>query len=92
VLVAVYLVPASGNAQIVDEFKPPAGTCCLPSAAQKLADQLQDWKKGSQRMGFIPMTWDFSCWLPLGTENLSFTVRHLSFCGSEQKNPSTDDK
>jgi len=36
-------VPIAANAQIVDEFKPPTGTCCLQSAAQKLADQLQDW-------------------------------------------------
>ena len=42
-LFAVCLVPIAGNAQIVDEFKPPTGTCCLQSAAQKLADQLQDW-------------------------------------------------
>jgi lysophospholipase L1-like esterase len=45
VMVAACLVPISGNAQVVDEFKPPTGTCCLPSAAQKLADQLQDWNQ-----------------------------------------------
>ena len=44
-LFAVCLVPIAGNAQIVDEFKPPTGTCCLQSAAQKLADQLQDWNQ-----------------------------------------------
>src|SRR6185369_4777184 len=42
VLVAVYLLPVSGNAQVVDEFKPPAGTCCLPSAAQMLARMFPD--------------------------------------------------
>jgi lysophospholipase L1-like esterase len=44
-LVVIFVAPIAGNAQIVDEFKPPAGTCCLPSAAQKLADQLQDWNQ-----------------------------------------------
>lgn len=42
---AVLLVPAVSHAQVVDEFKPPTGTCCLPAAAQKLADQLQDWNQ-----------------------------------------------
>jgi lysophospholipase L1-like esterase len=44
-LLGAFLVPMTGNAQIVDEFKPPAGTCCLPTAAQRLADQLQDWNQ-----------------------------------------------
>ena len=45
VMIAVCLAPITVYAQIVDEFKPPAGTCCLPSAAQRLADQLQDWNQ-----------------------------------------------
>jgi|SRR5579862_6150304 len=32
-------------AQVVDDFKPPRGACCLPGAAQTLADQLQDWNQ-----------------------------------------------
>jgi lysophospholipase L1-like esterase len=36
-------VPAP--AQIADEFNPPQGNCCLPSQAQSLADQLQDWNQ-----------------------------------------------
>ena len=45
VVLAAFALPITGNAQIVDEFKPPTGTCCLPAAAQKLADQLQDWNQ-----------------------------------------------
>jgi lysophospholipase L1-like esterase len=45
VVIAAFALPITGNAQIVDEFKPPTGTCCLPAAAQKLADQLQDWNQ-----------------------------------------------
>jgi lysophospholipase L1-like esterase len=35
--------PASG--QLVDDFQPPRANCCLQSAAQSLADQLQDWNQ-----------------------------------------------
>jgi lysophospholipase L1-like esterase len=35
----------------VDEFKPPAANCCLPSSAQRLADQLQDWNQLSRYAG-----------------------------------------
>ncbi len=38
-------LPASVRAQIVQEFKPPRANCCLPSVAQNLADQLQDWNQ-----------------------------------------------
>src|SRR3984885_3812722 len=33
------------RAQVVDDFKPPRGNCCLPGTAQTLADQLQDWNQ-----------------------------------------------
>jgi lysophospholipase L1-like esterase len=35
----------SARAQLVDDFKPPRGNCCLPGAAQTLANQLQDWNQ-----------------------------------------------
>ncbi len=31
------------RAQLVEQFHPPKSECCLQSAAQRLADQLQDW-------------------------------------------------
>ena len=31
--------------QMVDDFNPPRASCCLASAAQRLADQLQDWNQ-----------------------------------------------
>jgi len=36
---------AAASAQIVEQFTPPRGTCCLPNAAQTLANQLQDWNQ-----------------------------------------------
>jgi lysophospholipase L1-like esterase len=39
-----FLLSAAAHAQAMDDFKAPARTpCCLPGAAQRLADQLQDW-------------------------------------------------
>lgn len=38
-------LPALTRAQLVQEFKPPKANCCLPSLAQNLADQLQDWNQ-----------------------------------------------
>jgi lysophospholipase L1-like esterase len=38
-------LPATTHAQLAPEFKPPKANCCLPSAAQNLADQLQDWNQ-----------------------------------------------
>ena len=35
----------AAQCQLVEEFKPPRGNCCLPGAAQNLADQLQDWNQ-----------------------------------------------
>jgi lysophospholipase L1-like esterase len=32
-------------AQLVDDYKPPRGACCLEGTAQRLADQLQDWNQ-----------------------------------------------
>jgi lysophospholipase L1-like esterase len=44
-LLAGLLTAAAAQAQLVDEFKPPRGNCCLPSSAQTLADALQDWNQ-----------------------------------------------
>lgn len=38
-------LPAALRAQLAPEFKPPKSNCCLPAAAQGLADQLQDWNQ-----------------------------------------------
>ena len=45
VLGAALLLPALASAQLVDEFAPPRSNCCLASAAQALANQLQDWNQ-----------------------------------------------
>jgi len=44
-LLAGVLAPARARAQLVLEFKPPKGNCCLQFVAQSLADQLQDWNQ-----------------------------------------------
>ncbi len=44
-LLVLLAVPASVHGQIVQEFKPSRANCCLPSVAQNLADQLQDWNQ-----------------------------------------------
>jgi len=42
----VGLLPAAAaRAQLVTEFNPAKSNCCLQSAAQGLADQLQDWNQ-----------------------------------------------
>ncbi|MBI4892308.1 MAG: SGNH/GDSL hydrolase family protein [Acidobacteria bacterium] len=52
------LLPAFG--QTVEEFNPPRANCCLPVAAQNLADQLQDWNQfgryhaDNQRLRALP--------------------------------------
>jgi lysophospholipase L1-like esterase len=33
------------HAQLVEDFNPPRANCCLASAAQNLANQLQDWNQ-----------------------------------------------
>jgi lysophospholipase L1-like esterase len=38
-------LPPVIHAQLVQDFKPPKANCCLPSVAQGLADQLQDWNQ-----------------------------------------------
>jgi lysophospholipase L1-like esterase len=43
--VVAFLFPSVIHAQLVQEFKPPRANCCLPSVAQQLADQLQDWNQ-----------------------------------------------
>ena len=37
------LSAAGARAQLVENFNPPRGACCLPGNAQTLANQLQDW-------------------------------------------------
>src|ERR1035441_6570334 len=37
------LFAAAARTQTVDDFKSPRSQCCLPGAAQRLADQLGDW-------------------------------------------------
>lgn len=44
-LAVLALTPISVLAQLADEFTPPRANCCLPAAAQALADQLQDWNQ-----------------------------------------------
>jgi len=47
-------------AQLVDEYAPPKAGCCLQTAAQNLADQLQDWNQlgryhaDNQRLKALP--------------------------------------
>ncbi len=36
---------SAAHGQLVDDFAPPRGTCCLAGAAQNLANQLQDWNQ-----------------------------------------------
>ena len=42
------LFAAAAQAQTVDDFKSPHAPCCLPGAAQRLADQLGDWNQLGQ--------------------------------------------
>jgi lysophospholipase L1-like esterase len=44
-LVVLFTLPLFAHAQLSDEYKPPRGNCCLPNAAQTLANQLQDWNQ-----------------------------------------------
>jgi lysophospholipase L1-like esterase len=44
-LAFLFILPAVTRAQLVKEFNPPKANCCLPSVAQSLADQLQDWNQ-----------------------------------------------
>jgi lysophospholipase L1-like esterase len=44
-VLACLLLPALASAQIAEEFNPPRSNCCLASAAQALANQLQDWNQ-----------------------------------------------
>src|SRR5579864_3623407 len=39
----ILLMPSFAHGQLADEYKPPRGNCCLATAAQNLANQLQDW-------------------------------------------------
>src|SRR2546429_8181610 len=44
-LAAVLVPAAAAYAQLVEDFAPPAGNCCLAGTAKTLADQLQDWNQ-----------------------------------------------
>jgi lysophospholipase L1-like esterase len=44
-LLGLAIMAPVASAQIVEEFKPPRAGCCLPNAAQGLADQLLDWNQ-----------------------------------------------
>lgn len=59
-LLLILLPAATACAQLVEDFQPPRANCCLPSAAQNLADQLQDWNQlgryhaDNQRLKALP--------------------------------------
>jgi lysophospholipase L1-like esterase len=42
-ITGLLLLTAPAPGQVVDDFKSPHTPCCLPGAAQRLADQLGDW-------------------------------------------------
>jgi lysophospholipase L1-like esterase len=51
-LLSALVMSVAAQAQLVDEFNPPRGNCCLPNtanalanSARTLADQLQDWNQ-----------------------------------------------
>jgi lysophospholipase L1-like esterase len=41
----ILFVPVFAGAQLVDDFNPARGNCCLASSAQTLANQLLDWNQ-----------------------------------------------
>jgi lysophospholipase L1-like esterase len=45
VLVLALSVGAEAQGQLATDFNPPRANCCLTTAAQSLADQLQDWNQ-----------------------------------------------
>ena len=55
------LLAAAAPAQLADQFNPPRANCCLPGAAQALADQLLDWNQlgryhaDNQRLKALPV-------------------------------------
>ena len=44
-LFTALLLPVAASCQLVEDFTPSRGNCCLPAAAQTLANQLQDWNQ-----------------------------------------------
>ena len=44
-LFAALLLPCLAAAQLVEDYNPPKANCCLPGAAQALANQLLDWNQ-----------------------------------------------
>ena len=47
-LFALMLLPVAAQCQLVDEFRPASANYGLPSAIQRLADQMQDWNQLSR--------------------------------------------
>lgn len=43
--VLYFVLALSLHAQLVTQFTPPKSDCCLPSAAEQLASELQDWNQ-----------------------------------------------
>jgi lysophospholipase L1-like esterase len=60
ILLPGMFVAVAAPAQLVDQFNPPRANCCLPGAAQALADQLLDWNQlgryhaDNQRLKSLP--------------------------------------
>ncbi|MCZ2156741.1 MAG: SGNH/GDSL hydrolase family protein [Bryobacterales bacterium] len=44
-VIGALLLSGCVSAQLVEEFDPPVAGCCLPTVAQRLTDQLQDWNQ-----------------------------------------------
>ena len=44
-IVSALLFDVIARGQLVEQFSPARANCCLPAAAQSLADQLQDWNQ-----------------------------------------------
>ena len=44
-LLMCWALPLTLHAQLVQDFNPPKGDCCLASAANELARELQDWNQ-----------------------------------------------
>jgi len=61
ILLFTAILPVGARAQLVEDYSPPRGNCCLATAAQTLANQLQDWNQlgryyaDNQRLKALPM-------------------------------------
>lgn len=45
ILLFIAILPLGARAQLVEDYAPPRANCCLVTAAQTLANQLQDWNQ-----------------------------------------------